>query len=312
MATARKQPEQEPAGFDLNGFPNGVYIGMLLLAAAFWGMGTVVIKDAIDSFPPLWLVGIRFILAGALSSLACWRRIKRNFNRDTLAVGALLGVFVALSYLFNTGGLVFTTASKSVFYTNTYCIMMPFIIWVIMRRAPLKEHFAAAGLCVAGIAMVTFAYGVGTVNFNVGDALTLCSALAVGIHLALVARFSEGRDVLALTCIQFLVCGVVSLSAGAICHGPLDVSLLGQPDVLRSLAYLVIFASCAALMLQNVAMANVDTMTGSLLLATECIFGTVFAVIFLGESLNFVTVCGFALIGIAIAVSEVLSSRAQT
>ena len=289
--------------------PAWAYMGMLLAAAAFWGMGTVVIKDTIDTFPPLWLVGIRFTLAGLISTAVCWRRVKRNLNRDTLAIGALLGAFVALSYLFNTSGLVFTTASKSVFYTNTYCIMMPFIIWAIMHRAPQGAHFGAAGLCVAGIALVTFAYGFDSLNFNVGDAITLCSALAVGIHLALVARFSQGRDVLVLTCIQFVVCGLVSLAVAGVTHGPLDVSLLGQADVLRSLAYLVLFATCAALTLQNVAMANVDTLTGSLLLATECVFGTVFAVIFLGEGLNVLMVCGFALIGVAIAISVVMSSR---
>ena len=35
--------------------PLWVYKCMLVLAAAIWGLGTVVIKDAVDTFSPLWL-----------------------------------------------------------------------------------------------------------------------------------------------------------------------------------------------------------------------------------------------------------------
>ncbi len=288
--------------------PLWAYHVMLLLAAALWGLGTVVIKDTIDVFPPLWLVGFRFLLAAVVSTLVLLPRVLRNLSRDTLVVGAILGVPLALTYLLNSTGLLFTTASKSVFYTNTYCVMMPFIIWVVMRRRPVRANFCAAALCIAGVALVTFAYGVGVVNFNRGDALTLCSALAVGVHLALVAHFAKGRDMLVLTCIQFLVCGLVSLGAGVVLEGPLDLAVFSEPGVLSSLAYLVVFASCVTLMLQNVSMAKVNTMTGSLLLATECIFGVVFAALLLGESLNAMMVCGFTLIAAAIVVNEVFSS----
>ena len=286
--------------------PSFVYHGMLLLAAALWGMGTVVLKDTIEAFPPMWLVGVRFTSAGVLAMLLFLPRVRRTFNRDTIAVGALLGLFVALTYLFNSTGLLFTTASKSVFYTSTYCVMVPFIVWVVRRRRPQRVHVVTAIVCLAGIALVSFSYGFGQVNFTVGDAMTLVSALAVGIHIVLVAHFALGRDVMALTCWQFLFCGLIALAVAPLFQGPLDMAVFQQPGVMRSLVYLVVFASVAALMLQNVGLAHVETITGSLLLTTECVFGTIFAIILLGEVLNVLTVCGFVLIGVAIVASELL------
>ena len=43
-----------------------LYGALLLLAAAIWGLGTVVIKGTVDEFPALWLVGIRFLSAGII------------------------------------------------------------------------------------------------------------------------------------------------------------------------------------------------------------------------------------------------------
>ena len=40
-----------------------MYKAFLLVAAAIWGLGTVVIKSTVDEFPPAWLVGVRFTVA---------------------------------------------------------------------------------------------------------------------------------------------------------------------------------------------------------------------------------------------------------
>ncbi len=42
------------------------YQVLLLLAAAIWGLGTVVVKDTVSLIPPAWLVGIRFTSAGVI------------------------------------------------------------------------------------------------------------------------------------------------------------------------------------------------------------------------------------------------------
>ena len=46
--------------------PLWTYKAFLLVAAAIWGLGTVVIKSTVDAFPPAWIVGVRFTAAGII------------------------------------------------------------------------------------------------------------------------------------------------------------------------------------------------------------------------------------------------------
>lgn len=336
---------------------------MLVLAAAIWGLGTVVIKDAVDVIPPFWLVGIRFLSAGILLSLVLLPRMMRCLDASHLRAGLVLGAFVALTYLLNTTGLAYTTASNSSFLTATYCVLVPFLAWALMRKRPTGFNLTAAFLCIVGIGLVALPAGgaaaeatagaaaaaatagleaAGTVAagsetgfaLGLGDSLTLASAVACGMHIVLISKLAPGRDPMILTALQFLVagviaCGVAALSwwasefAGANAAAPAPAGILndlasgaavlgGPPpslaslsgELLASLAYLVVFATCVTLLLQNIGLAHVDPAPASLMLSTEALFGVVFSVIFLGETLTMQMICGFALIFAAVLVSE--------
>ena len=64
--------------------PLWLYKGYLLIAAAIWGMGTVVIKATVDSFPPAWLVGVRFTFAGLILAIVLFPRLKKALDLDHL------------------------------------------------------------------------------------------------------------------------------------------------------------------------------------------------------------------------------------
>ena len=65
----------------------------------------------------------------------------------------------------------------------------------------------------------------------------------------------------------------------------------------------------ARITLQNTGLAHVEPAQGSLLLATESVFGTLFAGLFLGESLTVQLAFGFGLVFAAIVISEYLPQR---
>lgn len=283
--------------------PTWAYEALLVLAAAIWGFGTVVIKDTVDSFPPTWLVGLRFLSAGILLSVVILPRMRRALDAAHLKAGAILGTFVALTYLFNTTGLAYTTASNSSFLTATYCVMVPFLAWWLMRKKPNRFNVAAGILCVAGIGLVALP-SAGPLTIGLGDGLTLVSALFCGIHITLIAKFAPGRDMLVLTALQFLTAGLIATAWAAITQEPPALALFANPDLLASLAYLVVCATCVTLALQNIGLAHVDPAPASLMLSTEAVFGVVFSVALLGETLTAPMVAGFALIFVAVLVSE--------
>lgn len=287
------------------------YEALLLLAAAIWGLGTVVIKDTIDTFPPSWLVCIRFTLAGALCCALFAPRIVRVAREgrllDHVRVGIVFGAVMILAYLLNTNGLAGTTAAKSSFLTGTYCILVPFLAWVTLRRRPTAYNIVAAALCLAGIGLVSLSVGE-SLSMSWGDAVTLASAFFVGVQVVVTFKLAPGRDMRVLTAFQFLFGGLFAMPVAVFTGLPPSVGALFDTDVAVSLAYLVVFATCAAMLLQNFGLAKVPPSSGALLLSFESVFGVLFSVLLLGEVLSGPMVVGFALIFFAVLVSEWLPS----
>ena len=295
-----------------NGLPSWAYKAALLLAAAIWGMGTVVIKSTVDEFPPAWIVGVRFTFAGIILGIATAPRISRAFARNKrghLRDGAVLGVFLFLSYWFNSTGLTDTTASNSSFLTTLYCVIIPFLGWIIIRKRPTRYNIAAAILCVTGVGCVAYA-GIGEFSLRFGDFITLASALWLSFHVLYTAKYAPGRSMMLLTVIQFIVAGLLGLITGRITEPVPNFSQLGA-DTWMSLIYITVFASCVALGLQNAAVARVDPAQAALFLATESVFGVTFSILLLGEAPAISTYLGFALIFVGIVVSEYLPLRAE-
>ena len=248
-----------------------MYKAFLLVAAAIWGLGTVVIKSTADEFPPAWLVGVRFTVAGIILGIVMLPRFRKALDLDHLKKGAILGVFLFLSYWANSTGLTDTTASNSAFLTSLYCVIIPFLGWALRGPRPTRFNIAAALVCVAGVGCVSFA-GLSGFSLRFGDLITLLSAFFLSLHVLYTAKYARGRDMTLLTVVQFLVAGVLGFGAGLAFEPMPAFASLGL-DTWVSLGYLAMFASCIALLLQNFAVAHVDPAPASLFLATESGFG---------------------------------------
>lgn len=277
---------------------------MLVLAAAIWGFATVIIKDTVDILPPLILVGVRFTCAGLILTVIFIPYIFKYFDAPHVVASLILGAILGLAYAFNSEGIAHTTASKSSFLTATYCVLVPFISWIISQQRPCAHNLIAAILCIIGIWFISIQKDIGF-SLCLGDILTLVSAIFLGLHLALVARFAEGRNMFVLTAFQFVVAGILVGVIGLIFE-PIPVDAHFTSNTYFNMFYLIVFGSCITLTLQNVGLAHVAPAPASLLLATESIFGVIFSIIFLGDIMTVRLIIGFVLISIAIVVSEVI------
>lgn len=287
--------------------PLWAYKGALLLAAAIWGMGTVVIKTTVDELSPSWIVGVRFLGAGIILGAFSFPKVMHNLRRPDarhLHHGFVLGVFVFFSYWCNSTGLADTTASNSSFLTTLYVVIIPLISWFIIQKLPTRFNLVAAVLCMLGVGFV--AYG-GAEGFSLrgGDLITMASAVFLSFHVLYTAKYAPGHSMTTLTTVQFLVAGGLGVIAACIL-GPVPDPASLSTQTWISLLYLTVFASCAALGLQNAAVARVDPAQAALFLATECLFGGLFSVALLGETVSATAGVGFALIFCGIVVSEYL------
>lgn len=287
--------------------PASVYKLLLVVATIIWGLSFVVMKDAVDVLEPAYLIGFRFLATGLILAALFWKRLVKAFSReyakDYLAKGVILGVLCFLAFWVQTIGLDNTTPGKNAFLTATYCVIVPFAWWVIARKRPTAFNLMAAVMAVAGIGLVSLTGSLAELGMGYGDFMTLVSALLFAVHIVFVSKYSETNDVLVLTVLQFVIGGACGIAYGA-CFETLPPASALTPDFFWNMAYLVIFASCIALVIQNVALAHVPPAQASLFLSLESVFGVLFSVLLYGEEVGLRLIMGFALIFAAIVVSE--------
>lgn len=291
--------------------PVPLYKLLLIAATAVWGYSFVVMKDVVEALPPAWLLGIRFTAAGIIIAFFLRKQIARIFSIHVLAMGTILGALDFLAFLAQTVGLQHTTPGINAFLTATYCVIVPFVWWIIGRKRPSVSNVGAACIAVVGIWFVSVSASGAGLSLGLGEGLTLCCAFFFAVHIVTVSKFAGYANVLVLTAFQFLCEGVFGLVVGAFTE-PVPALDVFTPDIIGQLAFLVSFASVICFGIQNIALAYVPPAQASLFLSLESVFGVVFSVLLYGEQMTLRLVFGFILIFIAILISELFPLKKKS
>ncbi|MEE0704826.1 MAG: DMT family transporter [Adlercreutzia sp.] len=281
--------------------PGFVYKLMLLAATIIWGIAFVVMKDAVDVLPPAQLIGVRFLLTGLLMAAVFHRSLRGTLNGPCLRAGLVLALVTFLAFWVQTIGLADTTPGKNAFLTATYCVIVPFLLWIVARKRPTLANVGAAVLCIAGIGLVSMTAGSFRLEF--GDLMTLLCAVFFAAQIIAISHYAQQFNVLALTVYQFLFGGLMGLVLGGLTEPTPTLAVL-TPDFAFSLFYLVVFASGLCYLFQNVGLAHVAPAQGSLLLSLESVFGVLASVLLYGEVVTGRMMLGFVLIFAGILISE--------
>jgi len=271
-----------------------------LAAALIWGSSFFIMKDTLGVLPPNYLLAIRFTAAALILLAAMHRCVARNLDAGTVWRGLAMGAFLFIAYCVQTIGLTDTTPGKNAFLTGVYCVLVPFMFWLVNKTRPTARNVVAAVLCIAGIGFVSLS---GDLTVRMGDALTLLAAVFYGVHIVATAKFSQGRDILALTVWQFVGAAVCAWACTLAFEQPPAASVW-TPGTVGAMAYLSVACTCIALLLQNIGTKFTSPSSAALLLSMESPSGVLFSVAFAGEVLTGQVAFGFALIFLAIVTSE--------
>lgn len=273
---------------------------LIILATIIWGSSFVVMKNSLNSLPTFYLLAFRFSAAALILAVVFWKRW-RVCDKQYLLGGTVMGACLFVAYALQTFGLDRTTSGKNAFLTAVYCVIVPFLYWIIAKRRPDKFNVMAAILCVAGIGLVSLN---GDLSVNTGDLLTLCGGFFFAAHIVAVSKYAEGRDIFLLTTLQFASFAALAWICALLFAGPVPVAALMDPGMLGNLTYLVVLATCGALLFQNIGQKYTAPATAAVLLSLEAPFGVLFAVLFAGERPTPLMGIGFALIFVAVICSE--------
>lgn len=292
---------------------------LLLMAGAIWGMGFVAQSTAMESIGPFLFIALRFVVASlvivpfavresrAVASLAdlnanvpgfsaTARLTKRDWIKFSL-IGSSLFAGMAAQQV----GLLTTTVTNSGFLTGLYVVFTPLVGILLFRHLPHPVTWAGALLSFSGIFYLS---GGNLARLQVGDLLTILSAIFWAVQVVLIARFvgQSGRP-LALSMVQFMVTAMAALLVAIVTEPIQWVSIKSAaPEIL----YAGIVASGVAFTLQVIGQRYTSAPQAAIFLSTEAPFAAWFAYLWLGEEISFSGFIGCGLIFSAILLVELV------
>lgn len=266
-------------------------------ASIIWGSSFIVVKNSMDNMGPNLLLTIRFTIGCILLSLIFYKKLKL-INKDYLKRGAIIGVFLFIAYSIQTIGITDTTPGKNAFLTAIYCVIVPYLYWIVDKNKPDKYNILAAIICLSGIGLVSLNKDF-TIRF--GDSFTLISGFFYAAHMVALSKLTKDRDPVLLTIIQFAYVAVFSLIATLIFE---DIPKSFNNGAIMDLLYLAIFATAVALLLQSIGQKRTKPTEASIIMSLEAVFAIIFSVIFYKEVVTIKLFIGFLLIFIAVITSE--------
>jgi len=180
---------------------------ILGMVALIWGATFVVVQNALDAVGPLTFVAFRFCVASALLAVLFFRRARQITRREILA-GGMIGLWLALGYIFQTIGLQSTTTAKAGFITGLSVVIVPVLATALLRLPPGRGP-------VAGIIIATVGLGFLSLNRNLtvqsGDLWVLGCAAAFAMHITSVAHFSPRHDPIRLALAQIATVAILAM-----------------------------------------------------------------------------------------------------
>ncbi|MEG1548238.1 MAG: DMT family transporter [Clostridia bacterium] len=288
---------------------------MLVITALIWGVSFVAQSIGMKHVGPFTFNAVRCILGG-LVLIPCIALMDRS-KAKSVTVGAAapiaapksvwlggimcgLALFVASSL--QQVGIQYTTVGKAGFITALYIVIVPLLGLFFKKKVPLTVWTAVA-IATGGMYLLCVTKGF---DIGKGDILMLLCAVCFSVHILVIDHFSPHVDCVRMSCIQFFVCGFVSL---------IPMFLLENPEIKQILAawmpilYSGVLSCGVAYTLQVVAQKNTAPAVASLILSLESVFSVLAGWLLLGQTLSAREILGCVLVFAAIILAQLPSGK---
>ncbi|GAD89975.1 hypothetical protein VHA01S_030_00500 [Vibrio halioticoli NBRC 102217] len=270
---------------------------LLLLVAVFWGTSYGMTKSALLYTSVFMFMAIRFLLTFSILFLSTVKDFKAGRNKDWKVSIPTGGILLAI-FCCEIIGVSITSATNAAFLISLSVILTAFLEVIVNKQRFSPQLLVLSLTCVLGVYLLTY-NGSLSLSLNTGDWLILTAALLRGLMVTTTKRFTENREItsLSLTALQSLVVGlgavVLAFTYG---QGLTQDSIPNSMEFWLITLYLVLFCTLFAFFVQNYAVRRTSPTKVSILMGSEPLFGALFAVLWLGESLNVVQCIGGAAI----------------
>jgi drug/metabolite transporter (DMT)-like permease len=272
-----------------------------------WGSTFLAIRFAIETLPPLWMAGVRFLLAGAL--LYGWVALRGAAVRPTSREWAVAALQGGLFFLLGNGGTTWAEqrvpSGLAALVVATIPLWMALLDWGRGGARPSRSVWLGVALGFSGIALLVVGpggSGSGRID-PIGALALLIAAIAWSVGSIYMGKAACPGNPLQSNAMVMLAGGVLLLLASAASGewSHLDLGAASLRSVL-SLLYLSVFGSIIAF----TAYSWLLQATTPVRVSTYAFVNPVVAVIvgwaFAGEAITPLTLVAGAVIVLAIVI----------
>lgn len=284
-----------------------VIIWLTLLLCFIWGFNWVVMKTAVDFFPPVTFSAIRFLLGSAILLLFCFYKKIPLPKKGDWKWYALCG-FLQTAFVFIVNQIALQYVDAGV--TSLIGFTMPFWLAVLAHyTTDEKLNVVKIAALIMGIIGLFFVLDVNPFNMQfegyilLMQLLVLIGSIGWAVSNLVVKKVLQNRDKLQFTTYQMVI-GTLILCL---------YSLLferGQPIYWETTAFLLILfagviASSFAFVLWFYILQKWDASKASISLLLVPVIGVISGWLVLGEQITFTIVIGIILIASGIGLVNV-------
>lgn len=276
---------------------------LLLIGAAIWGSAFVAQDVGMNYVGPYTFNAMRYFV-GALTLVpiilindAISRKrhperpaseIKAS-NALSWKAGILAGLALIIPSTLQQIGLTETSAGKAGMITGMYIITVPLLGLFLGKKCGLNVWLAV----VLGVAGMYLLCVTGDFTITKGDTLLLVSIVFWAVQILVIDHFAAKVDCFRLSCMEFLVCGVLSCIPMA-----LTEELPGKAELMGALLpvlYVGVFSCGVAYTLQPLGQRDTPPAAAALIMCLESVFAALTGFILLNDSFTARELVGCAL-----------------
>ena len=292
---------------------------ILLLTALIWGVAFVAQRVGMDYVEPFTFNSVRSIIGGLFLIPCIFVLNKINPEREAeykamspeekkanrkklLAGGIWCGVVICVASNLQQFGIAYTSVGKAGFITALYIVIVPILGLFFKKKCPPTVWLGVI-LAVCGLYFLCITEGF---SVQLGDFLVFLCALAFSAHIMVIDHYTQLVDGVKMSCIQFLVCGVLSGICMFIFENPSISSILAawQPVL-----YAGIMSCGVAYTLQIVGQKGMNPTVASLILSLESVISALAGLVLLNQKLSAREIAGCVFMFAAIILAQLPGSR---
>lgn len=295
---------------------------ILIFTSFVWGISFVAQSEGGEAIGPLSFNSIRSIIGSLVLMLVIamfdkvgiiTKKPETKEQQRTLLKGGVLCGFV-LCTATNLQQLAISLGSpvgKAGFLTACYILLVP-ILGIFLKRKCGLNVWVGVVIAVVGLYLLCID---GEFVIKTPDILLMLCALCFSFHIMIIDHFSPKVDGMRMSCIQFMVTGIITAVPMFFFEVRGDVKgWLGgfaQLDAWIPLLYAAIFSCAVGYTLQIIGQKGLNPTIASLLMSLESVFSVLAGWVLLKQKLSGKELLGCLLIFVAVVLAQLPTKMAN-